>query len=79
MPAACTDTTYAEQVESDALQLRAATGLTHDQHIAALRMLVTAQLMEAEFLLAEHQLPIPWPDRSPHKEEPHANPVHRRL
>lgn len=79
MPTACTDTTYAEQVESDALQLRAATGLTHDQHIAALRLLVTAQLMEAEFILAEHQLPIPWPAQAQHAKDHHANPVHRRL
>jgi len=70
---------YAEQVEDDTAQLMAATGLTHDQHIAALRLLVTAQLVEAEFLLAEHGLPIPWPARSLHKEEPHANPVHCRL
>lgn len=61
MPTACPDTTYAEQVEDDTARLMAATGLTHDQHIAALRLLVTAQLMEAEFLLAENQLPIPWP------------------
>lgn len=54
---------YAEQVEDDTARLLAATGLTHDQHIAALRLLVTAQLMEAEFMLADHQLPIPQRDK----------------
>lgn len=63
-PTACPDTTYAEQVEDDEDRLRNATGLTHDQHIAALRMLVTAQLVEAEFLLAEYRLPVPWPGQT---------------
>lgn len=52
--------TYAEQVEADEDRLRNATGLTHSQYIDALRMLVASQLVDAEFLLAEHQLPIPW-------------------
>lgn len=69
---------YAEQVEDDTARLMAATGLTHDQHIAALRLLVTAQLMEAEFLLAEHQLPIPWPAQAQHAKDHHADPLHRR-
>lgn len=79
MSTACPDTTYAEQIEADQERLRAVGCLTHDQYIDALKLAVAKRLKADEFLLAEHQLPIPWPARSPHKEEPHANPVHRRL
>lgn len=54
------DATYAEQLERDAATLNVVTGLTHDRHIEALRLLIAKQLKECEFLLAEHQLPIPW-------------------
>lgn len=66
MPVSILSAPYTEQIESDATQLRAATGLSHAQHIAALRLLVAAQMKEAEFLLADHGLPIPWPAQPAH-------------
>lgn len=50
---------YAEQIEADATRLKAATGMTHAQYIEALRLLVAEQVKQAQFDLADHQLPIP--------------------
>ena len=63
MPAPVLSAPYAEQIEADAARLKAATGLTHDQHIAALRLVVAVQVKAAEFMLADHQLPIPQRDK----------------
>ena len=59
MPAPMLSAPYAEQIEADAARLKDATGLTHHQYIEALRLLVTEQLRQGQFDLAEHQLPIP--------------------
>lgn len=59
MSTACPDTTYAEQIEADQARLQAVGCLTHSQYIDALRMLVAVQVKAAEFMLADHQLPIP--------------------
>lgn len=50
---------YAAQLAGDAAQIRAATGLTHNEFIEAMRLLIAQQLKECTFLLADHQLPIP--------------------
>lgn len=59
MPATCPDTTYAEQIESDQARLQASGWMTHSRYIGAMRLMAAAQLKAAEFLLADHQLPIP--------------------
>jgi hypothetical protein len=65
MPESSSDP-YATQIAQDQAQLRAATGLGHAEYIAALTLLVAEQARQAEFLLAEHHLPIPWPARKSH-------------
>lgn len=66
MPATILSAPYVEQIEADAARLKAATGLGHDDYIAALRLLIAEQVRAAEFLLADHQLPIPWPAQPAH-------------
>lgn len=66
MPASILSAPYAEQIEADAIRLRAATGLSHAEYIVALTLLVIGQMKEAEFLLADHGLPIPWPAQPAH-------------
>lgn len=57
--------TYAEQLEDDAAQLRAATGMTHGQYVKALQTVIADELKACEFLLADYQLPIPHPKEKP--------------
>jgi len=59
MPAPILSAPYAEQIEADSTRLKAATGMTHAQYIEALRLLVAEQVKQAQFDLADHQLPIP--------------------
>ena len=63
MPTTCPDTTDAEQIEADQARLRASGWMTHARYIGAMRLMAAAQLVEAEFLLADHQLPIPQRDK----------------
>lgn len=60
--------TYAEQIEVYEARLRAATGMTHSQHITALELLVAGQLLKAESLLISYGLPIPHSERMPRPE-----------
>lgn len=78
MPSTCPGTTYAEQIEADQARLQASGWMTHARYIGAMRLMAAAQLVEAEFLLAEHQLAIPWPAQAQHSKDHHADPLHRR-
>jgi hypothetical protein len=50
---------YAEQVAEDADRLQRSTGLTHEQYMVALSLLIVSQLREAESLLDQYQLTKP--------------------
>lgn len=51
--------TYHEQLEQAEASLRRVSGLTHDEYIAALTLLVIGQVREAEELLDYYQVDIP--------------------